>query len=216
MARQIYVVGVLSAPIIIASGVFIGFVLGLQYYVILSRYGQTQFVGTAAALTLYRELGPVLTALLFIGCAGTAMTASIGLKKAGEQLDAMDVMAVDPIAFEIAPRFWATVISVPLLTMILLAIAVFGTYLMVVVQIGIDYGVFWGNIQAVATFFGDVTGGLLKSLVFGIATALIALFQGYHAVPTPDGVSRSTTRTVIIASVTVLGLDFILTAFLIS
>lgn len=214
VTHQMYLVGVLAISVIIVSGVFLGFVLGLQFFNILERYGQTSLVGLASALTLYRELGPVLTALLFIGCSCTAITASIGLKKSSEQIAAMEVMAVNPIEHEIAPRFWACVISLPLLTMILLAVAIFGTYLIAVVQIGIDDGTFWGNMKENATFFGDVTDGLTKSLVFSVSSALIALYQGYYAIPTSEGVAKATTRTFILSSVSVLGLDFILSAFM--
>ncbi len=212
--RQIYYVGTLSMIIIVVSAVFIGLVLGLQFYTILDRYGQTQIVGAAAALTLYRELGPVLTALLYVGCACTAMTAAIGQKRATAQIDAMAVMAVDPIEREIAPRFYAGVIALPLLTMVLLAISIFGTYLIAVVQIGLDEGFFWSNIIRYATFFGDVTNGLLKSFAFGIATTLTAVYQGYHATPTAEGVAQATTKTVIMGSLLVLGIDFIMTALM--
>ena len=212
--RQIYFVGTLSMIIIVVSAVFIGLVLGLQFYTILERYGQAQVVGAAAAITLYRELGPVLAALLFIGCACTAMTAAIGQKRATSQIQAMAVMAVDPIEREIAPRFWAGVISLPLLTAILMAIAIFGTYLIAVVHIGLDEGFFWSNMLRFASFNNDVLSGMFKSVVFGVATSLTAVFQGYHATPTAEGVAHATTKTVIIGSLLVLGLDFVLTAFL--
>ncbi len=213
VTQQMYMVGTLALTVVIVSGIFLGFVLGLQFFYVLDRYGQTSLVGLAAALTLYRELGPVLTAFLFIGCSCTAMTAALGLKKSSEQIAAMEIMAVDPIEYEVAPRFWASIISVPLLTLVLLALAIYGTYLIAVVQIGIDNGAFWSNIQERVLFFGDVTSGLFKSLVFGIFSALIALYQGYHAIPTSEGVAKATTRTFILASVTVLGLDFIISAF---
>ena len=210
--HQIYMTGTLAMTVIIVSGVFLGFVLGLQFFNILNRYGQTSLVGLASALTLYRELGPVLTAFLFIGCSCTAMTAALGLKKASEQIAAMEIMAVDPIEHEVAPRFFAGIIALPLLTLVLLALAIFGTYLIAVVQIGVDVGTFWGNIREGATFFGDVTNGLLKSFVFGVVSTLISLYQGYHAIPTAEGVAKATTRTFILASVSVLALDFIISA----
>ena len=210
--HQIYMVGTLAMTVIVVSGVFLGFVLGLQFFNILDRYGQTSLVGLASALTLYRELGPVLTAFLFIGCSCTAMTAALGLKKSSEQIAAMEVMAVDPIEHEVAPRFFAGIISLPMLTVILLALAIFGTYLIAVVQIGVDAGTFWGNIRDKASFFGDVTNGLFKSFVFGFVSTLIALYQGYRAIPTAEGVAKATTRTFILASVSVLALDFIISA----
>lgn len=212
--HQVYNLGTLSLPIILVSGLFIGLVLGLQFYTILDRYGQTQIVGAAAAITLFRELGPVLTALLYIGSACTSITASIGLKRASEQLDAMSVMAVDPIEREIAPRFIAGVICVPLLTIIMLGIAIVGTYTIVVVHIGLDEGFFWGNMQRYTTFFGDFTEGMAKSFFFGIFANIIALFHGFTAKATAEGVARATTRTVIYASLIVLALDFIITSLL--
>jgi len=212
VTHQMYMVGTLAMTVIVVSGIFLGFVLGLQFFNILDRYGQTSLVGLASAITLYRELGPVLTAFLFIGCSCTAMTAALGLKKSSEQIAAMEVMAVDPIEHEVAPRFFAGIISLPLLTLILLALAIFGTYLIAVVQIGVDNGSFWGNIRDKVTFFGDVTGGLIKSFVFGVVATLISLYQGYHAIPTAEGVSKATTRTFILASVSVLGLNFVISA----
>lgn len=213
--RNIYSLGTLSLPIILVSGLFIGLVLGLQFYTILSRYGQTELVGAAAALTLYRELGPVLAGLLFIGSACTAITAAIGLKRASEQIASMEVMAVDPIEREIVPRFLACIISLPLLTIVLLAVAIVGTYSMAVLQIGLDEGLFWSNIVQFARFFGDFTEGMIKSFVFAIAVALIALYHGYTAHPTAEGVARATTATVVYASLTLLGIDFFITAVLI-
>ncbi len=213
--REIQNVGVLSLVVILVSGLFIGFVLGLQFYVILDRYGQEQLIGTAVALTLFRELGPVGTALLFVGCACTSMTAAIGLKRASEQIAAMEVMAVDPVAREIAPKFWATMISLPLLTIYFNAIGIFGAYLIAVQQIGVDPGIFWTEMHSKVAFFGDFTGGMIKSVCFAAAVGMISLYQGYVCTPTAEGVSRATTRTVVLGSVTVLGLDFILTAFMI-
>lgn len=213
--RQVFHLATLSLPIIVVSGLFIGLVLGLQFHTILIRYGQPQLVGAAAAITLFRELGPVLTCLLYIGSACTSITASIGLKRASEQIDAMEVMAVDPFEREITPRFLAGIVSVPLLTIVMLGVALVGTYTIVVVQIGLDEGFFWNNMQRYTTFFGDFTEGLFKSFCFGIVCNLIALYHGYTALPTAEGVARSTTRTVIHSSLSVLCLDFIITSFLI-
>ncbi len=210
---QIFTLGTLSLPIVIVSGAFIGFVLGIQFYTILDRYGQTQLVGAAAALTLFRELGPVLTALLYIGSACTSITAAIGLKRASEQIAAMEVMGVDPIKQEIAPRFIAGLISLPLLTIVMLGVSIMGTYFMAVIQIGLDEGFFWSNMQRLTSFYGDFTEGLFKSFVFAIFANLIALFQGYVAHPTAEGVARATTRTVVFASLVILGFDFIITSF---
>ena len=210
---QIFTLGTLSLPIVVVSGAFIGFVLGLQFYTILDRYGQTQLVGAAAALTLFRELGPVLTALLYIGSACTSVTAAIGLKRASEQIAAMEVMAVDPIKYEITPRFIAGMISLPLLTIIMLGVSIMGTYFMAVIQIGLDEGFFWSNMQRLTRFFGDFTEGLFKSFVFAIFANLIALYQGFGAHPTAEGVARATTRTVVLASLVILGMDFIITSF---
>lgn len=214
--KQIYNLGTLSMPIIVVSGLFIGLVLGLQFYTILARYGQTQIVGAAAAITLFRELGPVLAGLLYVGCSCTAITASIGLKRSSEQIASMEVMAVDPLEREIAPRFVAGVICLPLLTIILLAVAILGTYFMAVVQIGLYEGFFWGNMQRYTKFFGDFTEGLAKSFAFAVAVNLIALYHGYRAHPTAEGVARATTAAVVYGSLTLLGLDFIITAFLLN
>ena len=212
--RQIYNLGTLSMPIIIISGLFMGLVLGLQFYTILDRYGQTQIVGAAAAITLFREIGPVLTGLLYVGCSCTAITAAIGLKRTSEQIASMEVMAVDPLEREIAPRFIAGFISLPLLTIIMLGIAILGTYFMAVVQIGLDAGFFWGNMQSSTTFFGDFTEGLTKSIAFAAVVNMIALYHGYVAHPTAEGVSRATTSTVVYASLVLLGMDFTITAFM--
>lgn len=214
--RQLYFVGSLSMIIIIVAGAFIGLVLGLQFYNILSRYGQNQIVGAATALTLYRELGPVMAALLYVGSSCTAITASIGLKRASEQIAALEVMAVDPIEREIVPRFLAGILALPLLTLIMLAVAMISTYMIVVVQIGLDEGFFWSNIRKFAFFFGDVTQGMIKSVVFGAVTTLTALYMGYTARPTAEGVSKATTGTVVYSSLLVLGLDFVLTALMLN
>ncbi|MGH8750969.1 MAG: lipid asymmetry maintenance ABC transporter permease subunit MlaE [Burkholderiales bacterium] len=214
ITREIYFIGVYSLIIIIVSGLFVGFVLGLQGYNTLQKYASEQALGLLVALSLVRELGPVVTALLFAGRAGTALTAEIGLMKATEQLSAMEMMAVDPIARIIAPRFWAGVISMPLLAAIFSMVGVFGGYVVGVVLIGVDEGAFWAQMQSGVDVFNDVLNGAIKSLVFGIACTWIALFEGYDSQPTAEGVSRATTRTVVTSSLTVLALDFVLTALM--
>ena len=214
VADQIYFIGNYSLVLIAVSGLFIGFVLGLQGYNILTRYGSEQALGLMVALSLVRELGPVVTALLFAGRAGTSLTAEIGLMKAGEQLAAMEMMAVDPLQRVLAPRFWAGVISMPILTAVFNAVGVLGGYIVGVLLIGVDEGGFWSQMQAGVDIWDDIGNGVLKSVVFGIAVTFIALYQGYEAKPTPEGVSRATTRTVVIGSLTVLGLDFLLTALM--
>jgi phospholipid/cholesterol/gamma-HCH transport system permease protein len=211
---QIHFIGVYSLVIIAVSGLFVGFVLGLQGYNTLEKYASEQALGLLVALSLVRELGPVVTALLFAGRAGTAITAEIGLMKATEQLSAMEMMAVDPMARVIAPRFWAGTISMPLLAALFSIIGVFGGYVVGVVLIGVDSGAFWSQMQAGVDVWSDVGNGLLKSLVFGVVVTLIALFEGYDCAPTAEGVSRATTRTVVTSSLAILGLDFILTALM--
>jgi len=211
---QIHFLGNYSLAIIAVSGLFVGFVFGLQGYNILERYGSTEALGMMVALSLIRELGPVVTALLFAGRAGTSLTAEIGLMKAGEQISVMEMMAVDPIDRVLAPRFWAGVITMPLLGAVFSAMGVIGGWVVGVVMIGVDGGSFWSQIQGGVDVWDDVGNSLLKSLVFGIAVTFVALLQGYEASPTPEGVSRATTRTVVMASLTVLGLDFILTAMM--
>jgi len=212
--REIYFTGVLSLVIILVSGLFVGMVLGLQGYDTLVRYGSSDAVGVLVALSLVRELGPVVAGLLFASRAGSAMTAEIGLMKATEQLDAMEMMAVDPIARVIAPRFWAGVISMPLLAALFSAMGVFGGYLVSVQLIGVDEGSFWSQMQAAVDFHEDILNGCIKSLVFGVAVTWIAVFEGYDAPPTAEGVSGATTRTVVTSSLAILALDFILTAFM--
>ncbi|QYY31322.1 MULTISPECIES: lipid asymmetry maintenance ABC transporter permease subunit MlaE [Cupriavidus] len=213
---QIFFVGNLSLVIIAVSGLFVGFVLGLQGYYTLNRYGSEQALGLLVALSLVRELGPVITALLFAGRAGTSLTAEIGLMKAGEQLTAMEMMAVNPLQRVIAPRFWAGVVAMPVLAAIFSAVGVLGGYLVGVQLIGVDAGAFWSQMQAGVDVRDDVVNGVIKSFIFGIAVTFIALYQGFEAKPTPEGVSRATTRTVVIASLAVLGLDFLLTALMFS
>lgn len=213
---QILFVGNHSFVIIAVSGLFVGFVLGLQGYYTLNRYGSEQALGLLVALSLTRELGPVITALLFAGRAGTSLTAEIGLMKAGEQLSAMEMMAVDPLSRVIAPRLWAGIISMPILATIFTAVGVIGGYFVGVPLIGVDSGAFWSQMQGGVDLFSDIGNGLIKSIVFGIAVTFIALYQGYEARPTPEGVSQATTRTVVISSLAVLGLDFLLTAMMFS
>jgi phospholipid/cholesterol/gamma-HCH transport system permease protein len=212
--REIFFAGTLSLIIIIVSGLFVGMVLALQGYETLQKYGSSEAVGTLVALSLVRELGPVVAALLFASRAGSAMTAEIGLMKATEQISAMEMMAVDPIARVIGPRFWGGVISMPLLAAIFSAVGVFGGYLIAVVLIGVDAGSFWSQMQNAVDFRQDIVNGVIKSAVFGVAVTAIALFEGYDAPPTAEGVSGATTRTVVTSSLAILGLDFILTAFM--
>jgi len=212
--REIYFSGVMSLIIILVSGLFVGMVLGLQGYETLQKYGSESALGSLVALSLVRELGPVLAALLFASRAGSAITAEIGLMKATEQIAAMEMMAVDPISRVVAPRFWAGVISMPLLAAMFSAIGVFGGYLVGVVFIGVDEGSFWSQMQAAVDFRQDIVNGVIKSVVFGIAVTAIALFEGYDAPPTAEGVSHATTRTVVTSALAVLGLDFILTVFM--
>ncbi len=213
---QIHFIGNFSLIIIAVSGLFVGFVLGLQGYYTLNRYGSEQALGLLVALSLTRELGPVITALLFAGRAGTSLTAEIGLMKAGEQLAAMEMMAVNPVQRVLAPRFWAGVIAMPILAAIFSAVGVMGGYIVGVKLIGIDEGAFWSQMQGGVDVWADVANGVLKSVVFGFAVTFVALFQGYEAQATPEGVARATTRTVVIASLSVLWLDFLLTALMFS
>jgi phospholipid/cholesterol/gamma-HCH transport system permease protein len=212
--REIWFAGVLSLIIILVSGLFIGMVLGLQGYDVLNRYGSDEALGILVALSLVRELGPVVAGLLFASRAGSAITAEIGLMKATEQLSAMEMMAVDPLARVVAPRFWGGVFSMPLLAALFSTMGIFGGYLVGVKLIGIDAGAFWGQMQATVDFRTDIVNGFIKSFVFGIAVSLIAVFEGYDAPPTAEGVSRATTRTVVESSLAILALDFVLTVFM--
>ena len=214
--REIYFTGVLSLIIILVSAFFVGMVLALQGYNTLQKYGSSEAIGVLVALSLVRELGPVVTALLFAGRAGTAITAEIGLMKATEQLSAMEMMAVSPVARVVAPRFWAGVFSMPLLASMFSMVGVLGGYLVAVPLLGVDAGAFWSQMQANVDFGDDIMNGVIKSCVFGVACTIIALFEGYDAPPTAEGVSRATTRTVVNSSLAVLGLDFIMTSFMIS
>jgi phospholipid/cholesterol/gamma-HCH transport system permease protein len=213
---QIFFLGNYSLAIIAVSGLFVGFVLGLQGYYTLQRYGSAEALGLLVALSLVRELGPVVTALLFAGRAGTALTAEIGLMKAGEQLAAMEMMAVDPVRRILAPRLWGGLIAMPLLAAVFSAVGIIGGYLVGVVMIGVDPGSFWSQMQGGVDVFRDVGNGVVKSMVFGRTVTFVALYQGFEAQPTPEGVARATTRTVVQASLAVLGLDFVLTAAMFS
>lgn len=213
---QIFFLGNYSLAIITVSGLFVGFVLGLQGYYTLQRFGAADTLGLLVALSLVRELGPVVSALLFAGRAGTSLTAEIGLMKAGEQITAMEMMAVDPIERVLAPRFWGGVLAMPLLAAVFSAVGIMGGWLVGVIMIGVDEGAFWSQMQSHTDVWRDVGNGVIKSLVFGVTVSFVALLQGYNAKPTPEGVARATTRTVVMASLSVLGLDFLLTALMFS
>ena len=212
VVQQVYAVGVLTLLIILVSGLFVGMVLGLQGYNTLSKFGSANSLGLLVALSLVRELGPVVTALLFAGRAGSALTAEIGLMKATEQLAGMEMMAVNPITRLIAPRFLGGVIAMPLLAALFSAIGVLGGHLVGVGLLGVDAGAFWSQMQGGVDFRDDIMNGVVKSLVFGVVCTWIAVFEGYDAVPTSEGVASATNRTVVYSSLAVLVLDFILTA----
>jgi len=214
IVKELFSTGVMSLIIIIVAGLFVGMVLGLQGYETLQRYGSESALGVMVALGLVRELGPVVAALLFASRAGSAMTAEIGLMKATEQISAMEMMAVNPIARIVAPRFWAGVISMPLLAAMFSTAGIFGGYFVGVVQIGVDEGSFWSQMQAAVDFRDDIMNGVIKSFVFGTVVTVIALFEGYDAPPTAEGVSGATTRTVVTSSLAILMLDFVLTAIM--
>lgn len=209
---QIYSVGVLSLIIIVISGFFIGMVLGLQGYTILVKFGAEQALGQLIALSLVRELGPVVSALLFAGRAGSALTAEIGLMKTTEQLSSMEMMGVDPLRRVICPRFWAGQFCMPVLALIFSAVAVLGGYMVGVDWLGVDSGAFWANMQTSVDFDADVVNGIIKTIVFGGVISWIAVFQGLDCLPTSEGIGRATTKTVVYSSLAVLGLDFFLTA----
>ena len=213
---QIHFLGNYSLGIIAVSGLFVGFVMALQGYYTLQSFGSTEALGQLVALSLLRELGPVITALLFAGRAGTSLTAEIGLMRAGEQLSAMEMMAVDPVQRILAPRFWGGIIALPLLAAVFSAVGILGGYVVGVLLIGVDSGAFWSQMQGGVDVFKDVGNGIVKSVVFGVAVTFIALLQGYVAKPTPEGVASATTRSVVVSSLSVLGLDFILTAMMFS
>ncbi|HST28796.1 MAG TPA: lipid asymmetry maintenance ABC transporter permease subunit MlaE [Rudaea sp.] len=212
--RQVFFVGAMSLTIIMICGLFVGMVLGLQLYHTLSIFGGTAALGTVVALSLYRELGPVVTALLFAGRAGTSITAEIGLMRATDQLDAMEMMAVDPLAYVVAPRFLAGVIAMPLLACVFNALGIFGAHLVGVNWLGLDSGTFWSNMTSSVDVWTDVMNGVWKSAVFGAVCTLIATFQGYTTPPTSEGVAYATTRTVVFSSIATLAIDFVMTAFL--
>lgn len=215
LLQQVYAEGVHSLVIIIVSGLFIGMVVALQGYHSLVKFGAAAQLGPLVSLSVVRELGPVVTALLFAGRAGSAVTAEIGLMKATDQLSSMEMMAVNPIQRVISPRFWGGFISMPLLTIIFNMVAIYGAYLVGVKWLGLDAGAFWANMQASVDFRVDVINGIIKSMVFGLAIAWIAVFQGYDAEPTSAGIAAATTRSVVYASLAVLGLDFVLTTMMI-
>ena len=212
--KQLYSVGVQSLAIILVSGLFIGMVLSLQGYVVLIDYGAEGNLGQMVALSLLRELGPVVTALLFAGRAGSALTAEIGLMKATEQISSLEMMAVDPLKRIIAPRLWAGLISMPLLAMIFMAVGIWGAQLVGVDWKGIDHGSFWSAMQSSVELGRDIGNSTIKCMIFAITVTWIALFNGYDAVPTSEGISQATTRTVVHSSLAVLGLDFVLTALM--
>lgn len=214
LIKQLFAVGVMSLAIIVVSGIFIGMVLALQGYNILVDYGSEQAVGQMVALTLLRELGPVVTALLFAGRAGSALTAEIGNMKSTEQLSSLEMIGVDPLKYIVAPRLWAGFISMPLLAMIFSVVGIWGGAMVAVDWLGVYEGSFWSNMQNSVSFYDDVLNGVIKSIVFAFVVTWIAVFQGYDCEPTSEGISRATTRTVVYASLAVLGLDFILTALM--
>jgi len=211
---QLYSVGVLTLVITLVSGLFVGMVLGLQGYNTLVDFGAEESLGVVVALSLVRELGPVVAALLFAGRAGSALTAEIGLMKATEQLSGMEMMAVDPVQRVVAPRFLAAFLSMPLLAAIFSAVGIFGGHFVGVGLLGVDDGAFWSQMQDKVDLHGDIYNGVIKSIVFGLVAGWIALFEGYDATPTAEGVSRATTRTVVHTALAVLGLDFVLTALM--
>jgi phospholipid/cholesterol/gamma-HCH transport system permease protein len=212
--QQVYVVGVQSLLIIIVSGLFIGMVMALQGYTILVNYGAEGSLGPMVALSLLRELGPVVTALLFAGRAGSALTAEIGLMKATEQLSSLEMMAVDPLRRIIAPRFWAGVISMPMLALIFSAVGILGGHLVGVDWLGVDSGSYWSIMQSTVDWDKDVMNGVIKSIVFALVVVWIALYKGYDAIPTSEGISKATTETVVFSSLAILGIDFVLTALM--
>jgi phospholipid/cholesterol/gamma-HCH transport system permease protein len=214
LVKQLYSVGVMSLAIIVVSGLFIGMVLSLQGFSILTKYGSEQAVGQMVALTLLRELGPVVTALLFAGRAGSALTAEIGNMKSTEQLSSLAMIGVDPLKYIVAPRLWAGFISMPLLAMIFSVVGIWGGAMVAIDWLGVYEGSFWANMQSSVSFREDVLNGVIKSMVFAFVVTWIAVFQGYDCEPTSEGISRATTKTVVYASLAVLGLDFILTALM--
>jgi phospholipid/cholesterol/gamma-HCH transport system permease protein len=215
LRAQLYFVGVLSCLIIVVSALFIGMVIGLQGYNTLQKFGASSQLGQLLALSITRELGPVISALLFAGRAGSALTAEIGLMKATEQLASMDMMGVDPLCRVIYPRFLAGLIALPVLALLFSAVAIYGGYLVGVQWLGVDDGTFWSNMQAAVNFRMDILSGIIKSMVFAFVVVWIAVYQGFSCIPTAEGISQATTRTVVYSSLAVLGLDFLLTAVMI-
>jgi phospholipid/cholesterol/gamma-HCH transport system permease protein len=213
IVEQVYNTGALSLVIIMTCGLFVGMVLGLQGHDLLQRFGSEDSLGTGAALALLKELGPVITALLFAGRAGTALASELGLMRATDQLSAMEIMAVDPMRRVVVPRFLGGAISMPLLTGVFIMVGLFGVQLVGVQLLGVDQGQFWSQMRG-AVELDDIYEGLIKGVVFGIACSLIAVFEGYNAQPTAEGVGRATTRTVVISAVVTLVLDYILTALM--
>ncbi len=216
VVAQVYAIGNRSLIIILASGLAVGFVLALQMYYALVTYGAAESLGLIVNLSLVRELGPVVTGLLFAGRAGTSLTAEIGLMKAGEQLAAMELMAIDPKARVLAPRFIGGIVSMPILAVLFSAVGILGAYIVAVLLIGVDSGNFWSVMQTRVDVFRDVGNGLVKACVFGVVCTVVALYQGHETEATPEGVAYATTRTVVISSLWVLGMDFILTALMFS
>ena len=212
--RQLWFIGAMSLTIIMICGLFVGMVLGLQYYQALSQFGATGALGTLTALSLYRELSPVLAALLFSGRAGTAIATEIGLMRSTQQLEAMEMMAVDPLRYVLAPRFLAAAIALPLLCVVFSAMAVLGAHVSAVLWLGLDNGIYWSSMVGSVDFGHDLLGGVFKAAVFGVLIGLISVHQGYTAKPTGEGVAYATTRTVIHSAIAILAFDFVLTAFL--
>ncbi len=212
LIRQIYYIGVMSLPIILVSGFFVGMVLGFQFYLALSMYGAESSLGTTTAFSILRELGPVVCALLFAGRAGSAITSEIGLMKATEQISSMEMMAVRAVEYVCLPRFYAVIISVPLLTILFSSVAILGAYLVGVVQLGVDSGAFWGMSHNIS-FWGDVFQGVIvKGFIFGLVAAVVSIYQGYNCNPTSKGIGLATTRTVVVTSLLIFAFDFILTS----
>lgn len=212
--KQMHVVGFLSLPIILVSGLFIGMVMALQAYIVLVDFGAEDSLGPMVSLSLLRELGPVVTALLFAGRAGSALTAEIGLMKATEQLSSLEMMAVDPLRRVIGPRFWAGFFSMPMLAIIFSATGILGGHLVGVDWLGVDNGSYWSIMQSTVQLSSDVGNGIIKSFVFAFVTTWIAVFKGYDCIPTSEGISQATTQTVVYSSLSILGLDFVLTALM--
>jgi phospholipid/cholesterol/gamma-HCH transport system permease protein len=214
LLQQLHVEGVLSLAIIMVAGLFIGLVLGLQGYTVLNQFGASSQLGPMVALSVVRELGPVVTGLLFAGRTGSALTAEIGLMKATDQLSSLELMAVDPLQRILAPRFWAGIISMPLLTMIFSMFAIYGAYIVGVQWLGLNAGSFWSNMQSSVNFRLDVMNGVAKSVVFGFIVSWVSVYQGYATAPTAEGIAHSTTRTVVFSSLLILGFDFVMTAMM--